>query len=116
MIRSYEGSLIGFKRTATRPQLRAALYSYSVQLLSYSYALDNGVPYPKRDFLDVAVLEAEMWFGHDPEKPLRVAAFSGWALITPRELRSIGTYLDPIRAQYEATISRIEKMTTGLPK
>lgn len=111
-IRKYNDSLIGMKRTNTRSKFMAAIYEYSIQTFNENYSLHEGVPEPNRMMLDVAMYTSpELYLGRDPEKPLRVAAFSGWLLTDPDDLfLDIDFYLKETRRVFEKTRSRIHNI------
>lgn len=107
-IRKYDGSLIGLKRTNTKNMLVSAIREYSIQSFNENYDLHQGIPEPKRKTLDVATYLSLPGNGLDPEKPIRVAAFSGWLLADIEDvLRGPDRFIDETQRILERTRSRI---------
>jgi hypothetical protein len=66
------------------------LRAYWQKGLDSSFNLDTGVPYPNR-FKQPSILLVDAWptIKHDPEKPMRTAAFSGWIMASPSTTEDI---------------------------
>jgi hypothetical protein len=81
-------TLPGAKVKPTQESLRT-LWS---EALSEDFGMDAGVPYPRA--FHPRILLVEVWPKHrfDPQKPVRIAAFSSWLLAistTPEEIESL---------------------------
>ncbi|MBW9051074.1 hypothetical protein [Rhizobium mesosinicum] len=109
-IKEYKGVLIGLKKTEGSRNLRSALHEYTVQAFSENYDLIEGVPQPRRQKFDLAAIDALPKQRLDPDKPNRVAAFSGWLFTDRSELSNLDELVPSTERLYAKTLDRLEKM------
>lgn len=66
--------------------------------MRFQYSLDNGVPYKHSASVNTIIVDEIPEIRHDPLKPLRCAAFSGWSIVAPDSYQN-----------YERTVASIDR-------
>lgn len=90
-------TLPGTMRNSYRQRLGAI---WSSGLLG-SYELDRGTPYPTNVGPHVVLSDRHIPYSPDPLKPMRAAAFAGWALISAKSADEVEEFVERLRHAHE---------------
>jgi hypothetical protein len=91
-IKSFKKTLVGIRKFGKNTSFTEVVNSYSVKLFTRDYALDDGIPYRKERTPNLIVLDKIPTARFDPDKPVRTAAFAGWAVKLLVESESLTQY------------------------
>lgn len=99
------GSVVTSLPGRTRDYIRTRLHTIWQSGFVGAYALDNGVPYPKDLLPHVVLAERGVAAAGDPLKPIRVAAFAGWALTTAERAEDVERFVDRLQRSYRKRLN-----------
>ena len=94
-----EGATVAFLQLGRRAILEK-MRPLCVTALMLDYSLDNGIPYPRARTLNVMFSDRTPVSQFDPLKPIRAAAFAGWAVSVPESGEEAQSQIDELREQF----------------
>lgn len=96
-----EGATVAFLQSGKRGTLDK-MRPFCAAALMLDYNLDNGIPYPRPHTLNIMFSERTPVSQFDPLKPIRAAAFAGWAVSTPESGEEAQNQIDALKKRVPA--------------
>lgn len=72
--------MVGVRKLGANISFMEGVYAYSVESITRQWAVDSGIPFVKQRSPSLIAVDNAPISRFDPEKPVRAAAFSGWAV------------------------------------